>query len=80
MLRTTVYLDEEVGSSIRRLANLQGRAQADLIREALSEYVLKAEGQLDGKLPPGVGSYRSGRADVSAKADELLKRAARKRR
>ena len=80
MIRTTVYLDEDTGLSIRRLSQLQQRPQADLIREALKQYVVKAEGDLTNKLPPGVGAYRSGRSDVSSRADEMLKRAAKRHR
>lgn len=80
MLRTTVYLDEEIGLSIRRLASLQHRPQAELIRQALKEYVTRAESKSVAGLPPGVGTYGSGRSDVSALADEFLRRKARKRK
>ena len=78
MLRTTIYLDEDIGLSIRKLAHMQGRPQSELIRDALRAYVEKTEEH--SKLPPGLGQYRSGRSDVSAKADELLKKAAQRKR
>jgi predicted transcriptional regulator len=80
MLRTTVYFDEEIGLALRRLAAVHGKAQAELIREALAEYVTKAERELESRLPPGVSAYSSGRSDVSARTDALLKQAARRRR
>jgi predicted transcriptional regulator len=80
MLRTTVYFNEDIGLSLKRLANLRGRPQAELIREALKEYIERAESSEGTELPPGMGQYNSGRSDVSARVDEILTRAARKRR
>jgi predicted transcriptional regulator len=80
MLRTTVYLDEDVSLSVRKLANLSGRPQAELIREAVREYVTKLETESTHKVAPGVGAYRSGRSDVSNRVDDILKKAARARK
>jgi predicted transcriptional regulator len=80
VLRTTVYFDEDIGLSLKRLANLRGRPQAELIREALKDYIERAEAGGGNKLPPGVAQYQSGRSDVSSRVDEILTRAARKRR
>ncbi|HYM10926.1 MAG TPA: CopG family transcriptional regulator [Bryobacterales bacterium] len=76
MTKTTVYLDPEVALSLRQLAERQGCSQAELIREALATYVRRS-----GRLKPkGIGRYHSGRSDVSERAEELLRRAARDRR
>lgn len=80
MLRTTIYLNEEEALAIRRLSVVRKCPQAELIRDAISEYVKKSDKELHQALPPGVGAYKSGRSDVSQRADELLKRAARKKR
>jgi predicted transcriptional regulator len=43
MEKTTLYLSSELQSILRQLARRTGRAQADLIREALTEYVSRQE-------------------------------------
>jgi hypothetical protein len=78
MLRTTVYLEEEAAIALKRLSKVHRRPQAELIREAITTYILGLEEQSQ-QLPPGVGGYRSGREDVSMKAEQLLKQKARKR-
>jgi hypothetical protein len=80
MLRTTVYLDEETAIAIRRLADAQKCSQADIIRAALREYVQRTEQEAARPAPIGVGRYRSGRSDISANAEKLLREAARSRR
>jgi Ribbon-helix-helix protein, copG family len=42
MLRTTIYLDEEVALAIRQLADREQRSQAEIIREALRRYLPKS--------------------------------------
>ncbi len=79
MIRTTVYVDEDVAVALRHRATVEGRTQAELIREALRQYIEEAP---PSDRPPiaGIGRHRSGRNDVSVKAEELLRRAARTRR
>jgi predicted transcriptional regulator len=72
MVKTTVYLDHEVALKFRQLAEVKGRSQAELIREALANYALG-----DARLAiPGAGEFRSGRADTSERAKEILAKAA----
>ena len=73
MVKTTVYFSEETALALRQLASARGRSQAELIREAVAQYV----GQATRPQPKGIGAYRSGRPDVSTRAEELLKKAAR---
>lgn len=80
MLRTTVYLDEEVALAIRQLAERQKRSQADIIRDALARYLRQGERENANPSPPGVGAFRSGRSDVSEKAETILRNAAKQRR
>jgi hypothetical protein len=75
-----VYLDEETALAIRQLAETQKRSQADIIRDALGKYLKKTQRQIGRPSLPGVGAYRSGRADISQKAEALLKKAANRRR
>jgi predicted transcriptional regulator len=37
MLRTTVYLDEDIALALRQLAERQDRPQAEIIRDALGK-------------------------------------------
>ena len=71
MTKTTVYLDTNLAMTIRQLATIEGRAQAELIREALTEYARRK------KRPaiPGLGQFDSGHADTSQKAEQILRRA-----
>ena len=80
MLRTTIYLDEDVALAIRQLSGQQRRSQAEIIREALRRYVKQANKRDKAPKPSGIGAYRSGRHDVSERAEELLRQAARKNR
>ncbi|HSL82169.1 MAG TPA: ribbon-helix-helix protein, CopG family [Thermoanaerobaculia bacterium] len=75
MVKTTVYLDETIALKVRQIARTVGRSQAEVIRAALETYTREAE----RPRPKGIGAYRSGRSDVSEKAEEILRRAARKR-
>ena len=79
MVRTTVYIDEDVALALRQRADIEKRSQAELIREALRRYVMNRR---SGTRPAiaGIGSYRSGRTDVSERAEELLREATRKSR
>lgn len=73
MIKTTVYLDPEIALAFRQLASTHGKSQAELIREALALYAR----QSGRPKPKGIGAYRSGRSDVSERAEELLRQAAR---
>ncbi len=77
MVRTTVYLEEEIALALRRLAEMTERSQAEIIRDALRKYVNRRQ---RGTTIPGAGAYRSGRSDVSRKAEQLLRKAVRVRR
>jgi len=77
MVKTTIYMDPEVALTLRQLAAVQGRSQAEIIREAILAYTGKSDGR---PRPKGVGAYASGRSDVSARSEELMRRAARSRR
>src|SRR5262249_34465279 len=74
MTRTTVYLDDEAAISLRQLAAVLGRTQAELIRDALSAYTKRAA----RPAPKGLGKYRSGEPDVAQKAKTILADAARR--
>jgi predicted transcriptional regulator len=76
MVKTTVYLETDVVLSLRRMAESQGRSQAQLIRDALETYTRKTKRP---KLP-GIGEFDSGHSDTSERADEILKRAAKQRK
>jgi hypothetical protein len=72
VVKTTVYLDETVAWKVRQLAKTAGRSQAEVIRDALETYTREAE----RPRPKGIGTRASGRSDVSARAEELLREAA----
>ncbi len=76
MVRTTVYLDHEIALTLRQLAARQGRSQAELIREALASYTVRAV----RSIPKGIGKYRSGEPDVAQRAKDILAAAAKRGR
>ena len=80
MLRTTIYLQEEVAVAVRQLAEVQRRPQAEIIRDAICSYVEKSQEELKSIDLPGIGAYHSQRSDISRKADELVRKAIRKGR
>jgi hypothetical protein len=69
-------LDAEAVLALRQAAAREGLSPAELASTVLRQYLRGAE-----RPPPrGVGAYRSGRKDVSTRAEELLRKAARRRR
>lgn len=79
MLRTTVYLKEEIIVALRKLSLLEQRSQAEVIRDAIDEYVRRSAQKMRIKLPPGIGAYKSGHSDISARVDEIMRQKVRKR-
>lgn len=67
--KTTIYLDPEDYRRLKALARVQGRPSAELVREAVAEYVKARAGT---GMPSSIGAFRSGRRDLSERTDELL--------
>lgn len=76
MTKTTVYLDSDTVLALRRMAETQGRSQAELIREALAVYTNGAK----RPLPEGLGKYDSGETHGAERARQFLRSAATKGR
>ena len=70
VLKTTVYLDAGDYRRLKSIARAKGRAPAELVREAVSEYA-KRHGPR--RLPRTIGIARSAKGDLSERVDELLK-------
>jgi hypothetical protein len=70
MRRTTVYLDELMDVQLARLARLQKRSKADLIREALELFLVAK--RAPEPVPSWVGAGRSGIPDLAERDEELL--------
>lgn len=69
--RTTVYLNTADYEQLKRLARAQGRPTAELVREAVAEYA--ARHAAAAPRPRSIGAGRSGRTDLSERAERLLK-------
>ena len=70
MEKTTVYLD---GADYRRLKRVAARRRvrpAQLVREAVAEYVVTHDAV---RLPRSVGAFASGKGDIGERAEALLK-------
>lgn len=69
MQKTTVYLDSEDYRALKRIAARDGRAPAELVREAVAEYAVKHAPRRRAK---SIGAFSSRRGDLSERAEELL--------
>lgn len=76
MTKTTVYLDSDLALALRRMAEAQGRSQAELIRDALQKYTSAGK----RPLPQGLGKYDSGETHGAEHAKDFLRAAAKKGR
>jgi predicted transcriptional regulator len=77
MVKTTVYLDDEIVAALKGISKRSARPQAQLIRDALRAFTRARKAP---PLPAGLGMFDSGRTDTSARRKELLRRAAGARR
>lgn len=68
-LKTTVYLVESDYRRLKALARQRDLTAADLVREAVSQY---ARSEAPQPKPRSLGAGRSGRHDLSERAEELL--------
>lgn len=68
-VKTTVYLDSDDYQKLKGLARAEGRSAAELVREAVAEY---AQRQTSRLRPRSLGAGRSGRGDLSERAEDLL--------
>jgi len=69
LTKTTLYLPAADYRRLKALALREGRSAAELVREAVAEYARRRGG---ARLPRSLGAGRSGRRDVSERAEELL--------
>jgi predicted transcriptional regulator len=67
--KTTVYLDPDAYRSLKAIARAQGRPPAALVRDAVAEFAQRYGKSMKAR---SVGAGRSGRRDLSEKAEELL--------
>jgi predicted transcriptional regulator len=70
-MKTTVYLEDDAYRRLQQLARRQGRPAAELVREAVTEYARK---HAPARKPKSIGAGRSGRQDLSERAEDLLER------
>jgi predicted transcriptional regulator len=75
MVKTTVYLDEDLVVSLRDLSQRKRKPQAELIREAIRKFA----NSNPPPLPAGMGMFDSGRTDTSSRRKELIGKAIRSR-
>ena len=74
MVKTTVYLDNELALSLRHLSEVEGRSQAELIRDALKAFT----SQRIRPMPTGTGEFHSGHTDTSQRDKEILRETAKR--
>jgi hypothetical protein len=69
LTKTTLYLPEADYRRLKALARREGRAAAELVREAVAEYARRRGAT---RRPRSLGAGRSGRGDLSERAESLL--------
>ena len=67
--KTTVYLDGADYRRLKRVAAHRRVAPAQLVREAVAEYVARHDVE---RRPRSLGAGRSGRGDLAERAEALL--------
>jgi hypothetical protein len=75
MFILTVELDEQVAATVRNLAAAQRCSEREIVQEAVAAYTHNTR-----PMPSGMGKYRSGRADVSERVDDILNDAVKEKR
>ena len=70
MKRTTIFADDSVLDEIKYLAQQEHRSVAELIRDAMSQYVQRKRIPVQKLSFIGIGA--SQRNDISEKCEELL--------
>ena len=70
-LKTTVYLDAADYRRLKALATARGKSAAQMVREAVAEYATRHAVQ--SVRPVSIGAGRSGRGNVSERAEDLLR-------
>lgn len=70
LTKTTLYLPGADYARLKALARREGRAAADLVREAVAEYARRRGAK---RLPRSLGAGRSRRGDVAERAEQLLR-------
>lgn len=68
MRRTSIYLDADLDLRLKRESRRLGVPMADLVREAVREYLPDPSNQR----PPGAGTFASGRSDTAERAEVAL--------
>lgn len=68
MKKTTLYLDEEVLAEIKLTSRSEGRSEAEILREAISDYLERRRSEL----PSIFGTGSGGRFDARDSEDWLL--------
>jgi hypothetical protein len=67
--KTTLYLESGDYRRLKALAGAKGVAPAQLVREAVAEYVARHDVR---RRPGSIGRFASKRSDLSERAEELL--------
>jgi hypothetical protein len=68
MIKTTVYLPDDLKLELKRLAGASGRPEAELIREAIDTFVAGSQ-----RPRPRGGLFRGDGTSLAEHADEALR-------
>ena len=78
MKRTTIFADDALIKEFKDLSKEENRSVAEMVREAMEQYVRQRHQKKKKKELSFIGIGASGRRDVSEKHEELLWRKATK--
>ncbi len=78
MKRTTIFADDDLLIELKELSREEGRSVAELVREALQEFIVRKKP--DARKLSFIGIGRSGKKNIAARHEELLWKKASKGR
>ncbi len=70
MKRTTIFANDELLTELKELSQEEKRSVAELVREAISEFIARKKPQ--EKKISFMGAGKSGRANIAERHEELL--------
>jgi hypothetical protein len=72
MRRTTIYLENDQEIRLKLETQRQGRPMADLVREAVTQYLAASPG-VQRATAPAWGRFAGGHTDTAERNEELLR-------
>jgi len=69
-VRKQIYLEPEQNKQVKQLSGLKDKTEAEIVREAIDDYLIRNKANLEDPLLELVGMVKNGAKNGSAKHDE----------